>query len=131
MEGLFCNNYVQILRTFSSEVFFCSGEKYSVRLLDIYGFECFKENHLTQLFINCLNEQLHYHFVQRVFAWECLEMNEEDVPNTPLHYYDNKATLDEILGKPEGLLMLIDDASKMANTGEYIIGTVSINKYSL
>lgn len=49
-------------------------------------------------------------------------MNQEDIPFTPLQYYDNKTTLDQILGKPEGVITLVDDASRMGHGGQYIIG---------
>lgn len=101
--------------------FVSSGEKYSIKLVDMFGFECFKKNHITQLFINTLNEQFHYHYLQRIFAWEALEMTQEDVPFSPLHYYDNKTTLDQILSKPEGVITLIDDASRMGHGGQYIL----------
>lgn len=37
-------------------------------------------------------------------------------------FCDNRSTLNELLGKPEGLLGLIDDASKRNLGGRYIIG---------
>lgn len=49
-------------------------------------------------------------------------MNQEGIPFTPLQYYDNKETLDQILGKPEGVITLVDDASRMGHGGQYIIG---------
>lgn len=47
-----------------------SGDTNVIHLLDMFGFECFHQNNLDQLFINCLNEQLQYHYNQRMFAWE-------------------------------------------------------------
>jgi hypothetical protein len=38
--------------------------------MDLFGFECFKNNGLEQLFINTLNEQLQFHYNQHIFAWE-------------------------------------------------------------
>lgn len=38
--------------------------------MDSFGFECFHLNNLDQLYVNCLNEQLQYHYNQRMFAWE-------------------------------------------------------------
>ncbi|XP_017777903.1 PREDICTED: neither inactivation nor afterpotential protein C [Nicrophorus vespilloides] len=111
-------NYINYKLSYGRAIF---GHEYTVKLLDFFGFESYRENHLPQLLINTFNEQLHYHFLQRIFAWEALEMTEEEVPFTPLHYYDNKNTLDQILGKPEGVITLIDDASKMGHGGEYVI----------
>lgn len=43
-------------------------------LLDTFGFECFHQNNLDQLYVNCLNEQLQYHYNQRMFAWEMVNI---------------------------------------------------------
>lgn len=107
--------------------FYFSGNKYSIKLLDFYGFECFKQNHLPQFLINCTNELLHYHYLQRIFGWEALETNEEDIPYKPIYYYNNKEALDEMLGK-SGLLNLIDTASKMARGGKYVVGKYYYDK---
>ncbi|KAJ8975529.1 hypothetical protein NQ317_012039, partial [Molorchus minor] len=68
-----------------------------------------------------LNEELQYHFTQRVFAWEYADLENEEVKYTPIPYYSNKDTLNELLGKPEGVLSIIDDASKKGNSGKYVI----------
>ncbi|KAI4465640.1 hypothetical protein MML48_3g00022028 [Holotrichia oblita] len=95
------------------------GEKYWIRILDMYGIECFKHNRLSQLLTNTLNEQLHYLYLQRVFAWEFLELNEESIPHTAIPYYDNRNAMEEILGKG-GLLSIIDDTSKNDHRERFI-----------
>lgn len=40
----------------------------------MFGFECFHQNNLDQLYVNCLNEQLQYHYNQRMFAWEVVSV---------------------------------------------------------
>uniref|UniRef100_A0A8D8MFI7 Neither inactivation nor afterpotential protein C n=1 Tax=Cacopsylla melanoneura TaxID=428564 RepID=A0A8D8MFI7_9HEMI len=77
------------------------GDKHCVGILDMYGFECYQKNEMEQLFVNTLNEQLQYSYNQKVFVWEMQEQEEEEVPITPLQYYDNKPTIDELLNKPE------------------------------
>lgn len=91
-------------------------------ILDLFGFECFKRNDLEQLLINAMNEQLQYLYIQRVFAWESLEMLEEDLEPTALNYYDNKKAVDQILGKPSGVLSLIEEASKTGHGFQHILG---------
>ncbi|XP_074025631.1 STKc_myosinIII_N_like and MYSc_Myo21 domain-containing protein ninaC isoform X2 [Leptinotarsa decemlineata] len=97
------------------------GVRYTIKILDYFGFECFKQNGFSQLLVNALNEQLHYHFLQRVFAWELQDLQSEDIEFTYFSYYNNKDTLNELLGKPEGVLSLLDDASKKGHSGRYIL----------
>lgn len=105
-----------------SNVIFCSGEKYTVKVTDLSGFECFKKNDLSQFLVNCLNEQLQYLYLQRIFAWEALEMNEDDITYTPIPYYNNKTALDQMLSKSDGVLALIDEATKTHQSGKYVTG---------
>jgi len=51
-----------------------SGDTHVVYLLDAFGIECFHKNNLEQLYVNCLNEQLQYHYNQRMFAWEMVSV---------------------------------------------------------
>ena len=104
-----------------------SGEKYSVQIIDYFGFECVRTNHLAQLFVNCFNEQLQYHYLQRLFSWEYLDTKEEELEYQPFGYYDNKKTLDQLLGKPEGLFCVIDDASKTGRDAKYITDCLQDN----
>ncbi|XP_066138034.1 neither inactivation nor afterpotential protein C [Euwallacea fornicatus] len=97
------------------------GSKYSIHLLDFPGFECFKQNHLPQLFINIFNEQLQFHFLQRIFAWEMQDAQEEGIDLQPFSFFNNRATLNQLLNKPEGVLSIIDDAAKRNLGGQYII----------
>lgn len=39
----------------------------------MFGFECFHRNRTEQLMINSLNEQIQYHYNQRMFVWEMVE----------------------------------------------------------
>jgi hypothetical protein len=39
-----------------------------------------------------------------------------------LHYYDNKAAVDELLAKPNGFLHLLDKASKTSQGSDFIFG---------
>lgn len=105
-----------------------SGSKYSIKLLDYFGFECFNKNNYFQLLVNCFNEQMHYHYLQRIFAWEMTDLENEEIEFTPIHFYNNKDTLNELLGKPDGLFSLIDDASKKGLQGKYITGELEFSK---
>ncbi|XP_044266503.1 neither inactivation nor afterpotential protein C isoform X2 [Tribolium madens] len=101
------------------------GETYSIQILDYFGFECFNENFLSQLFVNSFNEQMHYYYTQRNFFWEYLDMKDEDLSyDISSLYYDNKLCLDELLGKSEGVFSVIDEASKMNQNAKYVINFI-------
>lgn len=88
----------------------------------MFGFECFHRNHVDQLMINSLNEQLQYHYNQRMFAWEMLEREEEQLPGAAYRYTDNRTAVDHLMSKPHGLFHIIDDATRGRMDHEYITG---------
>lgn len=49
-----------------------------------------------------------------------MDLMNEEVKYIPIGYYTNKDTLDELLGKPEGVLSIIDDASRKGHDARYI-----------
>lgn len=98
-----------------------SGDKYSVSLIDIFGFECYHRNRLEQLIVNTTNEQLQFLYNQKIFAWEMQEEEEEEVPVLPLHYYDNKSSVDQLLAKPHGIFYILDEASRTGGGQDFIM----------
>lgn len=40
----------------------------------------------------------------------------------PLQYYNNKGTVDELMLKPDGLLYLLDDASRNGHGPDFVLG---------
>ncbi|XP_071448821.1 neither inactivation nor afterpotential protein C isoform X2 [Hetaerina americana] len=100
------------------------GDKHCVTVLDLFGFECFQRNSLEQLFVNALNEQLQYHYNQRVFVWEMQECEEEELKTASLAYYDNKPALDSLMGKPEGVLHCIDEATRTGQGNDFILAAL-------
>lgn len=97
------------------------GDKHVVSLTDMFGFESYQKNTLETLFVNTFNEQMTYHYGQRSFAWEMQEQEEEEIPLQPLQYYNNKDTVDELMLKPDGLLYLLDEASKNSQGPDFIL----------
>ncbi|XP_049948905.1 neither inactivation nor afterpotential protein C isoform X1 [Schistocerca serialis cubense] len=114
-------NLINFKMSFSRAVF---GDHYCVNILDMFGFECFKTNSLEQLFVNTLNEQMQYHYNQRVFAWEMQEAADEDIQLASLQFYDNKPTVDALMAKPSGLLYILDDASRNPQGSDFIAETL-------
>ncbi|CAH0394342.1 unnamed protein product [Bemisia tabaci] len=100
------------------------GDKYYINILDMFGFECFQKNYLEQLYVNTFNEQMQYHYNQKVFSWEMQEQEEEEIPIQALQFYDNKPTVDELMRKPDGLLYVIDEASRSSQGANFIAETL-------
>lgn len=84
------------------------GEK-TIGILDIFGFECFKDNSLEQLLINLANEQLQYFFNNHIFKMELDEYAREGIDGSKIVFEDNQPLLDMILSKPLGLLSICDE----------------------
>lgn len=104
------------------------GDKYSISILDYFGFECFSVNRLEQLLINTMNEQMQYYYNQRIFTWEMQEQNEEDIPIKRFRFYDNKEAVDQLMSKENGLLRIIDDASRQLQDAQYIFERIKEHK---
>ncbi|XP_020292574.1 neither inactivation nor afterpotential protein C isoform X2 [Pseudomyrmex gracilis] len=107
------------------------GDKYSISILDHFGFECFSINRFEQLLVNTMNEQMQYYYNQRVFAWEMQEQEEEDIPSRRLRFYDNKEAIDQLMNKENGLFRIIDDASRQLQDAQYILERIKERKRNI
>ncbi|KAF5269227.1 hypothetical protein FQR65_LT02528 [Abscondita terminalis] len=110
-------NIINIKLSYGRAIF---GDKYSIKILDFYGFESFESNNFSEFLVNCTNEQMQYFYNQAVFAWEELESAEENVACQMLSYYNNKKALDEMLGS-FSVLALIEEAAKENKSNRYIL----------
>ncbi|XP_062073083.1 myosin-9 [Humulus lupulus] len=81
-----------------------------IGVLDIYGFESFKNNSFEQFCINFTNEKLQQHFNQHVFKMEQEEYIKEEINWSYIGYVDNQDVLDLIEKKPGGIIALLDEA---------------------
>uniref|UniRef100_A0A803PGQ9 Uncharacterized protein n=1 Tax=Cannabis sativa TaxID=3483 RepID=A0A803PGQ9_CANSA len=81
-----------------------------IGVLDIYGFESFKNNSFEQFCINFTNEKLQQHFNQHVFKMEQEEYIKEQINWSYIGYVDNQDVLDLIEKKPGGIIALLDEA---------------------
>ncbi|XP_056315904.1 unconventional myosin-VIIa isoform X1 [Danio aesculapii] len=86
--------------------------RHSIGLLDIFGFENFKNNSFEQLCINFANEQLQQFFVKHVFKLEQQEYAREDIVWKNIEFNDNQSTLDVLAIKSLNILALIDEESR-------------------
>ncbi|GBM19276.1 Unconventional myosin-XV [Araneus ventricosus] len=94
-----------------NNIVFKGPRKTSIAILDIFGFEDFKENSFEQLCINYANETLQYYFNKHVFKLEQQEYAKERIEWQPVNYQDNQPVLNLIAKKPVGILPLLDDES--------------------
>eukprot|EP01041_Mallomonas_annulata_P007192 gene7191-14661_t len=84
-----------------------------VGVLDIFGFECFKNNSFEQLCINYTNETLQQQFNQFVFKMEQIEYQNERIEWSFIEFPDNQDCLDLIENKVSGILAMLDDECKL------------------
>ncbi|KAK9865078.1 hypothetical protein WJX84_008101 [Apatococcus fuscideae] len=89
----------------------------SIGILDIYGFESFKENSFEQLCINLANERLQQQFNQHVFKGEQEEYAREGIDWSYVEFVDNQECLDLLEGAPNApalaVFPLIDEACRL------------------
>lgn len=95
----------------------------------MFGFECYHRNRLEQLIVNTTNEQIQFLYNQRMFAWEMQETAEEEVPVVSLHFYDNKNSVDQLMGRPLGLFYILDEASRTGSGQEFIMSKKTCASY--
>ena len=88
-----------------------------VGILDIFGFEVFKENGFETLCINYANEKLHSVFVQSFFKTEVEMMEAEgvEVP-TDLTYQDNQPCLDLLEMRNHGIIDVLHEECTIARS---------------
>ncbi|TKY58001.1 Myosin-15 protein [Spatholobus suberectus] len=86
------------------------NSKIQIGVLDIYGFECFKDNSFEQFCINFANEKLQQHFNEHVFKMEQEEYGKEEINWSYIEFVDNQDVLDLIERKPIGIIALLDEA---------------------
>lgn len=87
-----------------------SDSRTLIGVLDIYGFESFKNNSFEQFCINLANEKLQQHFNQHVFKMEQEEYSKEEINWSYIEFIDNQDILDLIERKPMGIISLLDEA---------------------
>jgi len=85
------------------------GCKYSIGILDIFGFEIFDQNSYEQLCINFTNEKLQQFFNFHTFKQEEKCYKEEQIKFKKVPYIDNQPVLDLIEKKPHGILPMVDE----------------------
>jgi myosin-5 len=85
-----------------------------IAVLDIFGFECLKENSFEQLCINYTNETLQQQFNKFIFKMEQLEYEAENIEWSFVSFPDNQDCLDLIESKKKSIFRLLDDECMLA-----------------
>ncbi|CDI81904.1 Myosin, heavy polypeptide 1, skeletal muscle,adult, related, related [Eimeria acervulina] len=85
------------------------GFKNFLGMLDIFGFEVFKNNSLEQFFINVTNEMLQKNFVDIVFTREARLYKEEEVSTAELVYTSNAEVIGLLTDKKSSILSSLED----------------------
>jgi len=83
--------------------------KYTIGLLDVFGFEIFERNTFAQLCINYCNEVLQQLFNDYVFQKDQEEYNLEGIDWDFITYPDNSACIELFESRPIGMFSLIDE----------------------
>ncbi|PFH35758.1 myosin A [Besnoitia besnoiti] len=78
-------------------------------MLDIFGFEVFKNNSLEQFFINITNEMLQKNFVDIVFDRESKLYRDEGVSSKELVFTSNAEVINMLTAKNSSVLSALED----------------------
>lgn len=108
------------------EVLLQDKNRFSIDLLDIFGFEVFKKNSFEQFCINFANEKLQQLYISYVFKAEIEQFIAEGLKNFlgELKFKDNQPIIDLFEANPMGIFNLLDEASSVASTDESFLNTV-------
>ena len=85
-----------------------------IGILDIFGFEVFKNNSFEQLCINYTNEILQGQFNKYIFRLEQAVYTREGIQWKMIDYPDNRNTIELISGKPYSIFTLLDQEITVA-----------------
>eukprot|EP00123_Amoebidium_parasiticum_P017439 comp23853_c0_seq2/m.41702 comp23853_c0_seq2/g.41702 ORF comp23853_c0_seq2/g.41702 comp23853_c0_seq2/m.41702 type:complete len:1721 (-) comp23853_c0_seq2:7-5169(-) len=84
-----------------------------IGILDIYGFEKFKDNSFEQFCINYANEKLQQQFNDHVFKLEQERYRREEIPWGNIAFNDNQPVIDLIEAKGIGVMALLDEEARL------------------
>ena len=97
-----------------------------IGLLDIFGFECFKENSFEQFCINYANEKLQNLYVEDIFKEiENMFKREELMDHySQIEYKDNTGILDAMGKYPDGIFYQLDNECNVAQKDDKLLGRI-------
>ncbi|XP_062596974.1 uncharacterized protein LOC134258441 [Saccostrea cucullata] len=100
----------------------------SIGLLDLSGFENFKQNGFDQFLINISNEKLQQYFMDYIFPRERKEYESEGIEWRDIVYHCNDDVLELLFKRPDGILSLLDEESHFPQSNDSSL-VHKLNKY--
>jgi len=98
---------------------YCENQNLFIGILDIFGFEVFKNNSFEQLCINFTNEVLQEQFNYFIFKREQELYKEEGITWDLINYPDNKEIINLFLKKPNGIFYILNDYCQLNKNYRY------------
>ena len=97
-----------------------------IGLLDIFGFECFKENSFEQFCINYANEKLQNLYVEDIFKEIENMFKREGLMEhyNQIEYKDNTVILDAMGKYPDGIFYQLDNECNVAQKDDNLLGRI-------
>lgn len=108
-KGMYDKLFDWIVRKLNITIEPPTGFQHFMAMLDIFGFEVFKNNSLEQLFINITNEMLQKNFTDAVFDREQKLYREEGVSAADLVWTTNQEVMEVLTGKKKSLMTALED----------------------
>ncbi|XP_045469872.1 myosin-VIIa-like [Harmonia axyridis] len=113
VKGIYGKLFIKIVRKINTAINKSKGSsKYSIGVLDIFGFENFTRNSFEQLCINYANENLQQFFVHHIFKLEQDYYTSEGISWKNIAFIDNQEVLNLIGMKSLCVMSIIDEESK-------------------
>ncbi|OEH76123.1 myosin A [Cyclospora cayetanensis] len=109
-KGVFERLFEWLVRQVNFNISNPKGMESFIGLLDIFGFEVFKNNSLEQLFINVTNELLQATFVDLVFTRESALYESEGITTEVLYFESPQPVISLLCAKKNSVLSLLEDS---------------------
>lgn len=113
-------------RNISIEILLQDKNRFSIGLLDIFGFEVFTKNSFEQFCINFANEKLQQLYISYVFKAELDQFIFEGLKDhlCELKFKDNQGIIELLENKPFGIFNLLDESSSVASTDDSLLNNI-------
>lgn len=120
------NNSIVFDKNIKYEDIINDKQRFSIGILDIFGFEVFKTNSLEQFCINFTNEKLQQLYISYVFKAEMNEFIVEGLKDyiSELNFKDNQNLIDLFEISPHGIFNLLDESSSIISTDDTLLNNI-------